>query len=1097
MPSTSDKEALGTIAHSGFWVLRTPLLPLDEFLSWGDGLETRGHWEAGAPAETLERSWASDVRLLRDRLKTIVERPEILQALYVASPSLRLGIEHWQRDPDSKKGLQAERSIVRYFARMSARSTPFGLFSGLSVGSVGEEDEPTALVLAPRSQYRSSSRLDFDYLFALTTALRSDPALTLEMRYWTNSSLRRIAGAWHYTEARLAGANRSHHLVKLEDDVHLSAAIARAESGATVSDLVQAVMAQDLEDPLPEDEVREYVLDLIRSDVLVPALAPLVTGEPALADLIRQLEALPSGASPARTLRAANAALADLDARGLGSSPAAYEAIAADLGTLPAAIDVAKLYQVDMVKPAAAAKLGTVVTEELVRGIEVLLRIGGTGEPEGLKSFREAFARRYEQAVVPFLEALDEETGIPLGSPPTVVTPLLKGLQFVEAGRGHAGAHDDRLRLLLRRAVQGSGDPNRELELDPAELPPAPPVTELPDAFCVMATIVARSTDAISEGEFQVIFSGGYGPSGARTLGRFCHADPDLERHVREHLRQEEALDPQAVYAEVVYMPEGRLGNVICRPLLREYEIPYLGRSSAPPDRQLPLSDLLIGIEGERIVLRSRRLGRRVVPRMANAHNFRWPTLPAVYRLLCLLQNQGGRTFPGFTWGTLDALDFLPRLRVGRAVLSVARWKLSAAELKELTQPGRKDVFLAAQELRRRRGLPRWVLYPEQGSDNALPTDLDNPLSVDALSHVLKRAASAILLEMYPTPDELCVTSEEGRFCHELHVPMELRRRLPAPDTNSPRPVDRRTAAAVNPEVRTRPPGSDWLYVKVYGGTVVLDEVLTATLPPLLEAAEASGALARWFFVRYQDPHDHLRMRFNAEPERLQKDVLPLVTAAFNPMLSAGHLWKIQFDTYEREVERYGGREAIDVAEDVFFADSEAVLAILQGSPGDEGQDLRWRAALLGIDRLLSAFRIDLETRRARLTLWRDGTLRQAGIPAKQQLADRFRTERKRLEALLRESDADLEFAHAILQRRSERIAEAADRLRALATAGSLGVEMLDLVGSYTHMHVNRMLRSAAMKHEVVLYDFLSQLYDAELARRRRTGTGRSSTPEA
>ena len=62
----------------------------------------------------------------------------------------------------------------------------------------------------------------------------------------------------------------------------------------------------------------------------------------------------------------------------------------------------------------------------------------------------------------------------------------------------------------------------------------------------------------------------GGGPSGARVMGRFCHASPAIERIVRDHLRQEQARRPEAVFAEVVHLNEGRAGNVLCRPVLRE-----------------------------------------------------------------------------------------------------------------------------------------------------------------------------------------------------------------------------------------------------------------------------------------------------------------------------------------------------------------------------------------------------------------------------------------------------------------------------------------------------------------------------------------------
>ena len=64
-----------------------------------------------------------------------------------------------------------------------------------------------------------------------------------------------------------------------------------------------------------------------------------------------------------------------------------------------------------------------------------------------------------------------------------------------------------------------------------------------------------------------------------------------LRQHVEGHLRAEEALQPDAVFAEVVHLPEnGRTGNVILRPALRAYEIPYLGQSGVPAERQIPVT---------------------------------------------------------------------------------------------------------------------------------------------------------------------------------------------------------------------------------------------------------------------------------------------------------------------------------------------------------------------------------------------------------------------------------------------------------------------------------------------------------------------------
>ena len=132
----------------------------------------------------------------------------------------------------------------------------------------------------------------------------------------------------------------------------------------------------------------------------------------------------------------------------------------------------------------------------------------------------------------------------------------------------------------------------------------------LPDAFAVMGACF--QTDSGRDGfHLQSVL----GPSGALWLARFCHASPRLAELVQGHLRAEEAAHAgNAVFAEVAHLPEGRVGNVVCRPALRQYEIPFLTTPGVPGDSQLPLADLALALRDGRLVLRSRRLGREVVP---------------------------------------------------------------------------------------------------------------------------------------------------------------------------------------------------------------------------------------------------------------------------------------------------------------------------------------------------------------------------------------------------------------------------------------------------------------------------------------------------
>jgi lantibiotic biosynthesis protein len=528
-----------------------------------------------------------------------------------------------------------------------------------------------------------------------------------------------------------------------------------------------------------------------------------------------------------------------------------------------------------------------------------------------------------------------------------------------------------------------------------------------------------------------------------------------------------------------VHLPDGRIGNTMCRPVLRDYEIPYLGRSGAPADRQIPVTDLLVSVRAGRIVLRSRRLEREVVPRLSTAHNEDWRNL-GVYRFLWALQHQDVGRWLAWDWGPLRHAPFLPRVVSGRLVLRRAHWNVTEAELRELGQARGAGQFAAVQAWRAERRLPRYVALADR--DQELIIDLDNVLSVAALAHQLRGRRQAALVEMFPGPDALCVTGPEGHFVHELVVPF-VQVAPPRPEPGNAAPQATRSL------VRRRfPPGSEWLYAKLYTGTGTADQVLGHLVGPLVRSSLASGAADAWFFIRYGDPAWHLRLRLHGEPGRLHAEVLPRLQAAAPPLLEAGQLWRIQLDTYEREVERYGGDRGVELAEQVFAADSEAVLTTMGLLCGDAGLDLRWRLAMRGMDLLFDDLGFTLEEKWSVARRAREGFGREFDIDGnfRGRVSQRYRAERARLEALLDPGQAPPEPLAAgleALRRRSLQLAPVTAELRRLGQAGRLSATLADIAMSFAHMHVNRLLRSAQRAQELVLYELLDRAYSAQAGR--------------
>ena len=412
---------------SAFFAWRTPLLPFDELLAWSDGLQAPSALD---DLTRLAEALANDRVKLRDRLTAAVTRPAVREAIFIAAPDLEEFFDLWVREPESKRGQRVELAFARYYVRMAGRATPFGLFAGCSVGKIGDE---TRLTIDGQAECQRHTRLDMDYLFALTEALVREPSLRDSFVYYPNSSLYHAAGRVRYVESRLKDKHRSYHLVAADETEYLMTTLARASEGANSTQLAAALIG----DGISKAEAEAFIAELIENQLLVPGLALPVTGPEPIHPLIEQLSENAITAPIADRLSQTRDALAAIDDSGVGVDPARYRALAKTLESLPARAELPRLFQVDLVKNSPEATLGRAVLDEIVRGVEVLHRLFGRSQAGDLKRFRDAFLARYEEQEIPLVEALDEEIGVGFQTGSGEAAPLLKGMAFRGCANGN------------------------------------------------------------------------------------------------------------------------------------------------------------------------------------------------------------------------------------------------------------------------------------------------------------------------------------------------------------------------------------------------------------------------------------------------------------------------------------------------------------------------------------------------------------------------------------------------------------------------------------------------------------------------------------
>ena len=282
------------------------------------------------------------------------------------------------------------------------------------------------------------------------------------------------------------------------------------------------------------------------------------------------------------------------------------------------------------------------------------------------------------------------------------------------------------------------------------------------------------------------------------------------------------------------------------------------------------------------------------------------------------------------------------------------------------------------------------------------------------------------------------------------------------------------------------------MFAKLYTSASTADRLLSQVIGPVSKALLSKRLIDRWFFIRYADPDEHLRWRLHAAGKTHAATIQRRIERVVAKALGDGLVRRLVFDTYEREIERYGGEAGIDAAERYFWADSEAIVRLLDPVSGIGSSDLRWQAAIAGIDTLLSDLGFDLDAKLRLMQKLREifGREFRADAPFARQLAAKYRAVRPGLQRLLdsEPSDASTGWLDAFADR-STRAQEALAALHAAEHSESLDVPIAVLAESYVHMHLNRLFRAEQRAQELVVYDFLSCLYESRLARSRAGDT--------
>ncbi|WP_158534858.1 lantibiotic dehydratase [Mucilaginibacter hurinus] len=710
----------------------------------------------------------------------------------------------------------------------------------------------------------------------------------------------------------------------------------------------------------------------------------------------------------------------------------------------------------------AAATLSSDYQEMIKAGLFALNCLCPTQDIDGLRQFTQQFQRHFEGQRIPLLQALDPERGIAYQDmASSSQNPLLETLNIYRRN-SHAdpGEWHTSHAFLLQRWLAMEKNGEQVIMLDQEDLENLQPneTTSSGPGFSVLFRIAGDTLFLESAG----------GANGPAMLARFTVTDPQIAASAKEMARQVEALNPNIIFAELLHLSDPHTDNINRREKIWAYEIPLTAAAQSHPDTQtLRLDDLFIEIKAQRIMLWSKTNNKYVIPRMTSAYNHSIDQLP-VFRFLADLSYQYGVNHLHFALADhFPGLISYPRVSYGRTIISLATWIFSNTQLQDILQaddPQLPELFGRFATTYR---LP--PVFSLSEGDQQLVFFRDDPEDVCFFRASIRSKETVKLMEFLIPGNE--VVSRDPDFRSYLNqfnaylipsIPMDL----PRASNYQGRPNARRKFI----------PGSEWLYLKIYLPHLSADRILLK-IWPLLKKRYVQGKIRQWFFIRYEDPAPHLRLRIKLDPLEINA-VLVAFRSLLDDHIQEQVIREYQLDTYDRELERYfaGGIEA---TERFFAASSNFVMSYLSAGRRRPLPPVHL-TALVSTQKLLDHLLPEDHERISYLKSSYEGLASEfEGQQMKYEMDLKFRNFRQAIDAILSQQHP---FGPGVLERAFRTLIHAGKTLK--PAIDKHPEDRAAYIQSILHMHLNRVFTDQQRKQEMLIYYLLYKWHIGRQAKR-------------
>ncbi|MGO1042565.1 thiopeptide-type bacteriocin biosynthesis protein [Clostridioides difficile] len=364
----------------------------------------------------------------------------------------------------------------------------------------------------------------------------------------------------------------------------------------------------------------------------------------------------------------------------------------------------------------------------------------------------------------------------------------------------------------------------------------------------------------------------------------------------------------------------GKSNNVINNSKNYKYFLPF-GNCYREYDKEITIDDIYIGVSSSgNIYIKSKKYNKKIKIITDNMLN-----LDLNNNILKLLKYIC-ETYEDFPEGRLSSFmsssyyKYIPRINFEGIIVSPRKWILDDIDIKAANY----EEFKKQLNLNRKRYKIDNVLY-QCVFDNRIIVNLDRDEYVKILYTEYRKSKKLEFNEIEKglLDGSFVKDFKNNRYTNEFVFSLIT-------DNNK---INEKSMNLTNNIILNKENKKlllceeGWVYFKLYGISDRDNELLSVFLEQLLKDLDNTDH----FFLRYKDDIGyHLRIRIKFENEKIANEKLSIINQWIRNMIDEKVINNVIFDTYQKEINRYGGEEIIELCEKVFFKNSITVESILK-----------------------------------------------------------------------------------------------------------------------------------------------------------------------